>query len=359
MCLVCEARLDATKQSAFSEKLLGILNNGMTTLLVSLGHRAGLFDILADGHPRTSAELAIAARMSERYIREWLAGMVVAGFVERDPLAGTHRLPLEHAESLSRKSATGNMALFAQYVSSLAGVEDELLDKFRNGGGVPYSAYPRFHDVMEEDSGQSIVPVIVEQVVPLMPGLHERLQSGIAVLDIGCGRGRAITRLAQTYPNSRFTGYDLNEEVVALANERATALGLTNISFIAKDLTHWNEPAAFDWIMALDAIHDQARPDNVLASIRRALRPGGVFMMQDIDGSSEPVNNINHPIGPMLYGVSLFHCMTVSLAQGGMGLGSMWGTELATRMLKEAGFEEVEIHRFEHDIQNAYYVMHT
>src|SRR5690606_12463640 len=209
--------------------------------------------------------------------------------------AGTHVLPAEHAHWLSRKSPTANMAVFAQYIPTLGAVENQIVDCFLHGGGVPYSSYPRFHDVMAEDSGQSIVPIILDQVVPIIPGMEERLATGIDVLDIGCGRGKALLQLAKAYPNSRFVGYDFSFEAVSYANAAAREMGVMNIDYVVKDLTNWNEPQSHDWILALDAIHDQARPDLVLSAVRRALRPGGVFLMQDIDASSEPVDNIDHP----------------------------------------------------------------
>ncbi len=359
MCIACTATLDVEKRDGFADQLLGMLNGGMTALMVSLGHRSGLFDILSDGHPRTSHALAQAAGGNERYVREWLGAMVASRIVERDPEADTHRLPPEHAHWLSRKNPTANMAVFAQYVSVLGNVEDKILDCFKEGGGVPYSEFPRFHEVMAEDSGQSIVPIIVSDVVPLMPGLHARLTAGIDVLDIGCGKGRALIEVAKAYPNSRFTGYDLSREALAEATRAAEDAGLKNLRFEQRDLTHWHEPASFDWITAFDAIHDQARPDIVLAAIRTALRPGGIFFMQDIDTSSEPVENIDHPLGAMLYAVSCMHCMTVSLAQGGMGLGAAWGVQLAQKMLREVGFDRIRIHRFDHDVQNAYFIMET
>jgi 2-polyprenyl-3-methyl-5-hydroxy-6-metoxy-1,4-benzoquinol methylase len=359
MCLACSNNIDPAKQDAFASNLLDTFNKGMTTLLVSVGHRTGLFDIMSDGIPRTPAQLAADAGLNERYVREWLGGMVVSRIVERDPSRDTHTLPPEHAHWLSRKSPTANMAVFAQYLPTLGQVEDRIIDCFRNGGGVPYSAYARFHDVMAEDSGQSIVPIIVEEIVPLIDGLHERLSQGIDVLDVGCGRGLALMRLAAHYPHSRFFGYDLSNEAIEYARNEAARRGLTNITFEQRDLTHWNEPGRFDWITALDAIHDQARPDLVLAAIRAALKPGGVFFMQDIDASSDPSKNLDHPLGALLYTISCMHCMTVSLAQGGMGLGAVWGVERAEKMLKEAGFPDVRIHRFEHDVQNAYFVMQT
>jgi len=357
MCVACATPPPTPSPNAFADRLLETLNHGMTTLFISIGHRTGLFDVMADGEARTSHGLAEAAGLNERYVREWLGGMVVARIVERDPATGLHRLPPEHAECLSRKSPTANMAVYAQYLPTLAQVEEQVIECFRKGGGVPYEAYPRFHEVMAEDSGQSILPVILEEVVPLFPGLHERLEQGIDVLDAGCGRGLVLMRLAAAYPRSRFTGYDLSAEASARAAAEAGRRGLHNIQFIQKDLTHWDEAGSFDWITALDAIHDQARPDLVLAAIRRALRPGGLFLMQDIDASSEPVDNIGHPLGAMFYTISCMHCMTVSLAQGGLGLGAAWGVQLAESMLRQAGFDRIRIHRFPHDVQNAYFLM--
>ena len=359
MCIACSVTLDKKKQDAFAEQLLNMLNGGMTGLMISLGHRGGLFDVMADGRARTSHELAGDAGANERYVREWLGAMVAARIVERDPATNTHVLPPEHAHWLTRQNPTENMAIFAQYLSVLGSVEDKVLQCFKEGGGVPYSDYPRFHEVMAEDSGQSIVPVVVSDVVPMIPGLHERLANGIDVLDIGCGRGRALIELAKAYPRSRFTGYDLSAEALAEAAEAAKKACVKNVRFVQRDLTEWQEPSAFDWITAFDAIHDQARPDTVLAAIRAALRPGGVFFMQDIDASSEPVDNIDHPLGALLYAISCMHCMTVSLAQGGMGLGAVWGVQLAEQMLREAGFENIRIQRFPHDIQNAYFIMET
>jgi 2-polyprenyl-3-methyl-5-hydroxy-6-metoxy-1,4-benzoquinol methylase len=359
MCIACSAKIDVEKQDGFADQLLGMINNSVTTLMVSIGHRSGLFDVMSDGVPRTSERLASAAGLNERYVREWLGSMVASKIVERNREEDTHRLPLEHAHWLSRKSATDNMAVFAQYASILGNVEDQVLECFKKGGGVPYSEYPRFHEVMAEDSGQSIVPIVVEGLVPVLDGMHERLLEGIDVLDVGCGKGLALGELAKAYPNSRFTGYDLSEDVVREGNSAAQANGQKNLRFEQKDLTHWKESNTYDWITAFDAIHDQARPDNVLSSIFDALRPGGVFLMQDIDMSSEAVDNIEHPLGALLYGISCLHCMTVSLAQGGMGLGAAWGTQTAERMLGEAGFNEVRIHRFEHDIQNAYFICKT
>jgi 2-polyprenyl-3-methyl-5-hydroxy-6-metoxy-1,4-benzoquinol methylase len=134
-------------------------------------------------------------------------------------------------------------------------------------------------------------------------------------------------------------------------------LGLTNVDFEQKDITLVNEHNTYDLITAFDAIHDQAKPDVVLAVIAKALRPEGTFLMQDIAASSDLHNNIDHPVGPLLYTISCMHCMTVSLAQNGMGLGTMWGEEKAREMLSDAGFSHIETKKLAHDFQNIYYII--
>jgi cyclopropane fatty-acyl-phospholipid synthase-like methyltransferase len=188
----------------------------------------------------------------------------------------------------------------------------------------------------------------------------QRLDQGIHVLDLGCGSGRALNLMAARFPLSHFTGYDLSRDAIAIAGQEARELGLTNVGFEARDLSDFDvsaAPEAFDFVTTFDAVHDQAKPRRLLAGIYRTLRPGGVYLMQDIHASSEQGKNADHPLGTLLYTISCMHCMTVSLAQGGDGLGAMWGRELATELLRDAGFRQVAIHRLDHDVQNDYYVI--
>jgi 2-polyprenyl-3-methyl-5-hydroxy-6-metoxy-1,4-benzoquinol methylase len=354
------SEFDTGKADAFSGRFLTALNDGALCLMAAVGHRTGLFDVLRDLPPSTSEEIASMAGLNERYVREWLGAMVTAKVVEVDPATSRFRLPAEHAAFLTRAAASDNMAVFAQYIGLLGGVEDDIVECFRKGGGVPYSRYPRFHAVMAEDSGQSVLSSLESHIVPLVPGLADRLARGIRVLDVGCGRGLIMIRLAELYPNSRFTGMDLAPEAVEFARGDASRRGLRNIDFVAVDLSGFDEsaePAAFDFITTFDAVHDQAQPLRVLRGIHRALRADGVYLMQDISGSSQVHNNVGHPLGTLLYTVSCMHCMTVSLAQGGEGLGAMWGEEKTREYLGKAGFRHIETHRLAHDIQNNWYVV--
>jgi len=350
--------LDQSKAEAFADRMLNTLNEGALALMTSLGHRTGLFDVMSDLPPSTSEQIANAAELNERYVREWLGAMVVGRIVEYEPANRTYHLPPEHAASLIRTAAPDNMAVFAQYIPLLGTVEDQIVECFRKGGGVPYSAFGRFHEVMAEDSGQTVVAALMDSILPLVPGRIEDLEKGIEVLDVGCGSGRALNLMATSFPASRFTGYDFSEEAIAAGQMAAQKQGLTNLRFEVKDVTSLEITDHFQLITAFDAIHDQVYPDRVLKEIANALDPDGTFLMQDIAASSHVHKNIDHPVGPLLYTISVMHCMTVSLAGNGAGLGTMWGEEKAREMLHEAGFTKIDVKKLPHDFQNAFYIIH-
>ncbi|MGH9196131.1 MAG: class I SAM-dependent methyltransferase, partial [Acidimicrobiia bacterium] len=239
-------------------------------------------------------------------------------------------------------------------------VEDDIVDCFRKGGGVPYDKFPRLHEVMAEESGQFVRSSLESHILPLVPRLTDRLAQGIHVLDVGCGRGRVMNRLAELYPSSTFVGMDLSADAIAFARDETSRKNLGNVEFRAVDLSNFDEtaePDSFDFITTFDAIHDQAKPLNVLKGIHRALNADGVYLMQDISGTSHVQKDIEHPIGTFLYAISCMHCMTVSLAQGGEGLGAMWGEQKTREYLQRAGFRSIITHRLAHDIQNNWYVV--
>jgi 2-polyprenyl-3-methyl-5-hydroxy-6-metoxy-1,4-benzoquinol methylase len=328
--------------------------------MTSIGHRTGLFDAMRALPPSTSAEIATKVGLNERYVREWLGAMVTSGVVEVDPTSTRYVLPAEHAACLTRAAGEDNMAVFAQYIAVMGDVEDEIVQCFQHGGGVPYEKFPRLHAVVAEDSGQSVLSTLESHVLPLVPGLADRLAAGIRMLDAGCGSGRILNRLAELYPQSRFTGMDLSAEAIETARTAAAEKGLRNVEFVVRDLSDFDrsaDPEAFDVITTFDAVHDQAWPLNVLKGIHRALNAGGVYLMQDIRGSSYVHQNIGHPLGTLLYTFSTMICMTVSLAQGGEGLGAMWGEEKTREYLRNAGFRSIEKHQLAHDIQNNWYVV--
>jgi len=353
---VTTATIDQAKAEAFGGQMVGILNSGLLAFMTSIGHRTGLFDKMAELPPSTSEQIAGATRLNERYVREWLGAMVTGKVVEYDPAGKTYRLPPEHAASLTRAAGPGNLAAMIQFMSLMGNVEDQIVDCFKNGGGVPYSAYPKFQQIMAEESAQVFDATLVDVTLPLVPGLVERLKAGIDVVDVGCGAGHAVNVMAKAFPNSRFVGYDFSEEGVAAGKAEVKAMGLSNADFEVKDAATLDGSRKFDLITVFDAIHDQAQPAKVLKGISDSLKPEGTFLCVDVAASSNLEENVEHPLGPMLYAISTLHCMTVSLALNGAGLGTCWGEQVAKRMLGDAGFRNIETKSVAGDIINAYYI---
>ncbi|MFG3496635.1 class I SAM-dependent methyltransferase [Streptomyces sp. NPDC047886] len=345
---------DPAKQQAFAERVVDVLNGASLALLTSVGHQTGLFDTMSTLPAATSGDIAAAAGLDERYVREWLGGMVVGGFVEYEPGGATYILPPEHAASLTRAAGTENLATLMVYAGLMGEVEQRVVEAFRNGGGVPYSAYPRFQELQGQETARVYDEALVDTIVPLVPGLTERLREGVDVLDVGTGIGHAPVVLARAFPRSRFHGLDRSEQGIAAGRDEAAGLGLGNVRFTVGDSTEIS--GAYDLVTAFDVIHDLARPAETLAAVSGALKDGGTFLMGDIAASSNLEENLDHPFGPALFAFSVFYCMTTSLSTGGAGLGTVWGEQTARRMLREAGFRTIETRSVEGDPINLYYI---
>jgi 2-polyprenyl-3-methyl-5-hydroxy-6-metoxy-1,4-benzoquinol methylase len=350
---VCQP--DETKIEAFADRLVQILNDVALNLMIGIGHRTRLFDVMANLPPATSDAIAHQAGLNERYVREWLGAMVAGRIINYDPQDQTYELPPEHAALLTRAAVPTNFAATMQWIAVLSKVDDQIVDCFHRGGGVNYAAFHRFHEVMAEESAQTVVAALLDHILPLVPELRDQLERGIELLDIGCGSGRALCLLAAEFPDSTFVGYDLCEDAIAAATAEANRRRLKNVRFETQDVSKLGDEQ-FDVVTAFDAIHDQAKPDVVLRAISKALRPAGTFLMQDILASSHLEKNLENPIAPFLYTISTMHCMTVSLAQNGAGLGTCWGRELAEKMLRDAGFNDITVEKLPHDDMNYYYI---
>jgi SAM-dependent methyltransferase len=339
---MADPELDGKRVQAFARKLFGFYTSGFVTFLVDIGHRTRLFEAMAAG-PGTSEEIARRAGCHERYAREWLAGMATAEVVEYDAATRRFTLPPEHAACLTGGSSR-NLAPGSQHLTILAKRLDRVAQCFRTGGGVPYAEYqPDFSEAQDASWRRLYDGLLIKGFLPAVPGLIDRLRAGIRVGDVGCGTGHAVNLMAREYPRSTFTGYDLSPDAIGRARDEARDMGLANARFDEMDVTHLPTTPPFDLLTSFDAIHDQRDPAAVLARIHQALAPDGVYLMLEPRASSRLEENIGNPFAPYIYGMSVLHCMTVSLAEGGTGLGTAWGQQLARQMLAEAGFTAVDV----------------
>ncbi len=348
--------VDSEKREAFAGRMTNMLNDAFLAMMSSIGHQTGLFDVMAEGAPSTSEEIARAGGLNERYVREWLGAMVTGRIVDYDPTSRTYHLGAEPAASLTRAAGTGNIATMLQFVGVMGAVEHRIVECFHKGGGLSYSEYERFHAIMADSNARVFDHPLVQTTLPLVTGLVERLQAGIDVLDVGCGSGHASNVMAAAYPESRFVGYDFSEEGVATGRAEAAERGLENVRFEVRDVGEASDSSRFDFITSFDSIHDQAQPATVLGGIFESLRDGGTYLMVDVAASSLLEENLDHPMGPFLYAISVMHCMSVSLGLDGEGLGTAWGEQKALEMLAAAGFGCVDVKRVDGDVSNNYYI---
>lgn len=331
--------IDATKVEEFLGKVLTDTSGLTVTVLASIGDRLGLWKDLATNGAATSAELATRTGIHPRYAKEWADGMTAAGYLVYD--SGTERftLPAEHVPVVADEGGAAFFGGMHQMLHGMVNAYDHLLDAFRSGGGVPMSAYhDDTWDGMERFTGGWFNNLLVPEWMPLLPDVETKLQAGSRVADVGCGRGRALTALAEAYPASTFVGYDAFEPSIERARANAEASGVADrVTFEACDGSK-GLPETFDVIFTFDVVHDAVDPRGLLRSVREALDPDGVYVCLDINASHRPEENAG-PLGALFYGVSVLYCMTTSLAGGGEGLGTCgFNPQVAEQYCKDAGF---------------------
>jgi 2-polyprenyl-3-methyl-5-hydroxy-6-metoxy-1,4-benzoquinol methylase len=349
--------VDQEKVHDFVGKVLGDTSGLTTTILAALGDRLNLFKTLAAHGPATSAELAKAASINERYAREWLGGMASAGYVQYDPATRRFTLPPEHVPVLAEEAGPMYFGGAHQMLLGTFGVLDQLTTAFRQGGGVAQPEYSEdWWTGMERFTGGWFENLLLPQWIPAMPRVREALERGVDVADVGCNRGRALMKLARAFPRSRFVGYDVFEPAIRLATERAAAAGLADhIRFERRDVSK-ELPERFDVITTFDVIHDAVDPLGLLRTIRQALRPGGTYVCLDINCSDKLQENAG-PLGALFHGFSVLYCMTTSLSRGGAGLGTVGLPESKLKELAtQAGFANVRRVPLENPFNNLYEV---
>ena len=316
----------------------------LTVALAYIGDRLGIFKLMAAGEPMTSRQIAERSGLDERYIREWASTMAAAGYVGYNPTSATFQMNSEQAMVLAQEDNTFFTGGAFQYAVACYRQIDKLMDAFRNGGGVPFADFgPEIVGAIDRLFHAGYEAWVADQWIPAVPDLKAKLDVGGEVAEVGCGAGQCIVPVAAAYPNSRFTGYDVDAASIELARAKAVRAGVAD-RLVFEQIAAEKIPSAdrFDLIMAFNCIHDMAHPRAALAGIRRALKPGGVFLWSEAHAADQLEDNFT-PVGRTMYGASTMHCMTVSLAQGGEGLGSVIGQKLARELVQEAGFSDFQL----------------
>lgn len=328
--------MDRSRVEAFFDRFVAMASGASAVGVLAVADRCGLLDWLGAHEGGTAEEIATGADLDLRYTTEILHGLTAARVVEHDD--GRFRLPPEHALFVADETSPYFMGGWVDMIPGSYAVIERVAEAARRGGGVAFDEFgEELNRGLDRANGPSQRILLTRKWLPAVEGLIERLESGIEVADIGCGTGTAVITMATAYPHSRFSGFDVSEDAVAQARERSS--GLENVEFARVTATEL--PGEYDLVTTFDVIHDLADPPAALRRIRDSLRPEGVYLMMEPNMSSDLDENIGD-IGVINYGISLLHCMTQSLAIGGMGLGAGWGRQRAEEMAREAGFSSFE-----------------
>jgi SAM-dependent methyltransferase len=334
---------DRNKAVALAQQVGVDFGAAMTVALAYIGDRLGIFKAMAGRAPMTSLEIAQRTRLDERYVREWASTMAAAGYLDYSSTDATFRMNAEQAMVLADEDNTFFTGGAFQYAVTCYRQIPKLTEAFRHGGGVPFADFgPEIVEAIARLFRVGYETWVAAQWIPAVPDVHERLTRGGEAAEVGCGTGQCIIPVASAYANSRFFGYDVDLHSIERARDKAVRAGIAErISF--EQIAAENLPFVdrFDLVMAFNCIHDMARPRAALAAIRRVLKPGGALLWSEADASDHLEENLN-PVGRMLYGASTMHCMTVSLADDGEGLGVVVGENKARSMALEAGFASFE-----------------
>jgi SAM-dependent methyltransferase len=339
--MTTQQSIDPAKTEAFMGKAMVDVASAVVTVMASIGDRLGLFKALAEA-PATSEELAERVHSNERYTREWLREMASASYLEYDSLNQRFSLPPEHVPVLAQEGSPFFLGGAYQLLMAEIGPYNQLIQAFRHGGGVPMEAYdPSLWEGMERFSGGFFEHLLVPVWLPAMPEVRAKLERGALVADVGCGRGRALIKLAQIYPQSRYVGYDAFAPAVAKATASAQAAGVADrVRFKHLEISE-GLPEQYDVITTFDVVHDAVNPRKLLQAIHEGLSPDGRYVCMEMNGSEKLEENAGL-LGSLFYGVSVLYCMTTSLANHGEGLGTLGLSETKLRELCiEVGFSNV------------------
>jgi 2-polyprenyl-3-methyl-5-hydroxy-6-metoxy-1,4-benzoquinol methylase len=333
---------EPAKIESFIHALLGDANGTAAIASAWLGDRLGLFTTLAAAGPVTTAELAERTGFSPIYLRDWLGGMAAAGYLEHDAATGRFVLPPEQALVLAGEGGPCFLGAVPQLILATLTRLEELAEAFRTGGGVSQASFPSGLLEGQERLGRSRYEhQLVQAWLPAAPAVKARLVAGGSVLDVGCGSGVALAALARAFPAARFAGVDAFAPAIERARENARAAGVEErVTLTVADATELPREA-HDVVTAFDVVHDAVDPLALMTSMRNALKPDGLLFLLEPDGCPH-VHESRTPKGRFLHAQALFHCTTVSLAQGGQGMGCNAGEEALRALAERAGFRSME-----------------
>lgn len=337
------------------ERLIGYKTGEMVSLMIHLGLNLGIYRDMAGRGMLDVDTLATGTGLHRRWLLEWLRQQTAAGIIEHGS-EETFLLPDEVAELMLDDGSMNYLAGF--FHPPIGGVTlDRLADAFRSGVGMSWDDHGATGTHLVAGTTGAAHRRLVTDILPMMDGVVDKLSAGADVIDVGCGSGVAITELAKAYPASRFLGIDPSPTALAEAAACAKNAGVQNLDLREGVGEALEDKAKYDFVMVLDCMHDMTHPNEAMAAIRRAIKDDGAWLVKDIRSADSLAGNLENPMAPLLYGISIAFCMSSAMSTpDGAGLGTMgFSAETAEEMSRQAGFTRFRMLDYEEDLMNAFY----
>jgi SAM-dependent methyltransferase len=331
--------LDQAKLEQFLERFTIDLGAAMSATLVVVGDRLGLYTAMADAGPVTPAELAGRTGTTERYIREWLAAQAASGYVEYDPTTGRFSMTAEQAFAFTSPDSPVDPAGSLRLTGAMVRAEDRMVEAFRTGAGMGWHEH---HHTLFEGTERAFrshyTNFLVQQWIPALEGVTERLRRGAVVADVGCGHGASTILMARAFPQSHFRGFDYHDTSIAQARQRATEAGVSERVTFEVGTAKTFPGTDYDLVTFFDCLHDLGDPAGAARHVRTTLASGGTWMIVEPHANDRLEDNLT-PIGRIFYSASTMFCTPASLSQEvGAALGAQAGETRVRELTEAAGF---------------------
>jgi len=350
--------VDQQKLQMFSYLVFNKLEGAVTAGMIHLGDRLGLYSTLRDAAtPLLAGELAARTDLHERWVREWAYNQAAARIIDCDDDERFSLSPEAAAVLATPDDPAYGMGMFHRFPNTMDTLR-VMPESFRTGLGHDYDSHgPEaavgIERAFEPWNRTNLLPV----VLPALDGVTGRLAAGTTVADVGCGAGSAVLLLAEAFPNSRFTGYDISRFALDRAEEKRQDAAAANVSFHDPRVEPLPADGSIGFITTFDCIHDMTHPFEMMQALRQAITPDGTWLLVDIKAHDTfAANASKNPMASLMYGISVLSCMSSGMSTpGGAGLGTLGlSAAKAEEMARAAGFGRFRRLDVDHPI-NAFY----